>query len=155
MKAYKKMSGFTILEVLVVLLVVGILASVAIYSLNLSRASNRDSKRISDISVIRASLTQYWLQNAVYPTSEAVDLGRPGAGADKLAKAGFVAKDSPSVPVFLDQVPTGPKAGEYYRYKGSSKGYSLRFSTERTTAYGEAGIWYAHSGGIDKEDVEK
>ncbi len=155
MKAFKKISGFTILEVLIVLLIFGILAAIAIYTLNVSRASNRDAKRISDISVIRASLTQYWLQSADYPASEAVDLGRPGAGADKLAKAGFVAKDNPSVPVFLDQTPTGPKSGEYYRYKGTAKGYSLRFTTERVTAYGESGVWYAHSSGIDKEDVEK
>lgn len=147
--------GFTILEALVVVLVVGILAAVAIYSLNVTRAGNRDSKRISDVSVIRAALTQHWLQKASYPTSDPVDLGRPGANADKLTASGFVARDSETFPVFLERVPTGPKSGEYYRYHGSSRGYSLRFVTERTTAYGEAGVWYAHTDGVDREDVEK
>jgi prepilin-type N-terminal cleavage/methylation domain-containing protein len=152
---FSKRSGFTLLEALVVILIVGILAAVAIYSLNLTRASNRDAKRVSDVSVIRAALTQYWLQKASYPQNTAVDLGRPGAGADALTIGGFVSSDQISAPVFLQAVPTGPNAGEYYRYHGSAGGYSLKFTTERPTAYGAAGTWYAHSSGVDKQDVEK
>lgn len=148
-------SGFTVLEVLVVVVFVGILAAVAIYSLNVTRASNRDAKRVSDVSVIRAALTQYWLQKASYPASAPVDLGRPGAGAEKLTGSGFAGSDSTEVSVFLERVPQGPKSGEYYRYHGSSTGYSLKFTTERPSAYGPAGTWYAHAGGVDMEDVEK
>jgi len=148
-------SGFTLLEVLVVVAIVGIMAAVAIYSLNITRAGNRDSKRVSDISVIRASLTQFWLQKASYPQSDSVDLSRPGANADKLTIAGFVPQDQQDAVVFLQQVPVGPSAGEYYRYHGSPQGYSLTFTTERQTAYGAVGTWYAHSDGVDKEDVEK
>lgn len=147
--------GFTLLEALVVILIVGILAAVAIFSLNVTRAGNRDSKRISDISVIRAGLTQYWLQKAGYPQSDSVDLARPGANADSLTISGFVSKDQLTQPVFLQAVPSGPKAGEYYHYHGSTQGYSLKFTTERVTAYGPAGTWYAHSDGVDKQDVEK
>lgn len=149
-----KFKGFTILELLVVVTVVGILAAVAIYSLNITRAMSRDSKRVSDISVIRAALTQHWLQKAAYPASDAVDLGKPGANADVLGGNGFTAKDQAIEPIFLQQVPVGPKAGEYYRYHGSAGGYSLKFTTERASAYGVAGTYYAHSGGVDKVDQE-
>jgi Tfp pilus assembly protein PilE len=148
-------SAFTILEALVVILVVGILAAIAVYSLNVTRASNRDAKRISDISVIRASLTQHWLQKASYPATEAVDLGRPGSGAEKLTGSGFVAADSSTSPVFLELVPVGPRSGEYYRYHGSMQGYSLQFHTERASAYGVAGVYYAHTDGVDQKDEEK
>lgn len=147
--------GFTILEVLVAVVFVGILATVAIYSLNVTRAGNRDAKRASDVSVLRASLTQYWLQQATYPESTGVDLGRPGAGADRLVAGGFVPADSSVTPVYLDRVPVGPSTGEYYRYHGSSAGYSLKFKTERQTIYGAPGIWYAHSSGVDADDSEK
>jgi len=150
-----KAKGFTILELLVVLVVVGILAAVAIYSLNITRAMSRDSKRVSDISVVRAALSQFWLQKATYPASDPVDLGKPGANADLLAGNGFTVSEQATEPIFLQQSPVGPKAGEYYRYHGSASGYSLRFQTERQTAYGAAGVWYAHSGGVDKEDAEK
>lgn len=155
MKRFRILSGFTLFEALVVIVIVGILAAVAVYSLNVTRASNRDSKRVSDISVLRAGLTQYWLQKASYPQAAAVDLGKPGAGADKLTDNGFVASDQVANTTFLQAVPAGPSGGEYYRYHGSSSGYSLRFTTERTTAYGVAGTWYAHSDGVDKQDVER
>lgn len=140
------------LEVLVVIAIIGILAAVAVYSLSVTRASNRDAKRISDISVLRAALSQHWLQKATYPQSEKVDLGRPGAEADKLTGNGFVGATIEATPVFMLQVPVGPKAGEYYTYRGASEGYSLRFVTERPTAYGVAGAYYAHSDGVDRED---
>jgi prepilin-type N-terminal cleavage/methylation domain-containing protein len=106
--------GFTVLEVLVVIAIIGILAAVAVYSLSVTRASNRDAKRISDISVLRAALSQHWLQKATYPQSEKVDLGRPGAEADKLTGNGFVGATIEATPVFMLQVPVGPKAGEKY-----------------------------------------
>jgi prepilin-type N-terminal cleavage/methylation domain-containing protein len=147
--------GFTILELLVVIAAVGILAAVAIYSLNVTRAMSRDAKRVSDISVIRAALTQHWLQKATYPIADPVDLGRAGTGAEVLASNGFAAKGQAIEPIFLQQIPVGPKANEYYRYHGSAQGYSLKFTTERATAYGAPGTYYAHSGGVDKEDAEK
>jgi prepilin-type N-terminal cleavage/methylation domain-containing protein len=152
---FSKQRGFTILELLVVIAAVGILAAVAIYSLNLTRAASRDSKRVSDVSVMRAALTQFWLQKATYPTSDAVDLGRAGANADVLSGNGWSARDQAADPIILQQAPLGPKAGEYYRYHGSSNGYALRFVTERATAYGPAGTWYAHADGVDQVDEEK
>ncbi len=148
-------AGFSILEALIVIVVVGILAAVAMYSLNITRATSRDAKRVSDVSVMRAAMSQYWLQKATYPVSTPVDLGRVGAGADVLASSGFVGADQqPVPPIFIDQVPVGPKVNEYYRYHGSADGYSLRFTTERPTAYGVAGTWYAHANGVDTVDTE-
>lgn len=148
-------SGFTILEAMVVIATVGILAAVAIYALNVTRASNRDNKRISDVSVIRAALSQFWLQQATYPASAPVDLGRPGTNSYRLTRDGFVSNDNATTPIYLNSVPRGPKANEFYRYHGSSSGYSLRFKTERKTVYGPPGTWFAHSTGVDQEDTEK
>lgn len=147
--------GFTILEILVVIVVVGILATVAVYALNVTRAANRDDKRISDVSVLRAGLSQYWLEQATYPASTGVNLGEQGANADKLTSSGFVSANDPSTPVYLLQVPVGPKANEFYYYHGSASGYSIKFTTERPTVYGAAGTYYAHSSGVDKDNSEK
>lgn len=148
-------SGFTILELLVAITIVGILAAVSVYSLSITRATSRDAKRVSDVSVMRAALSQFWLQKATYPIGGPVDLGRAGAGADRLSNIGFIGRDVQADVIFLDHIPTPSIAGEFYRYKGSNQGYSLRFKTERATAYGPAGVWYAHSGGVDGEDIEK
>jgi type II secretory pathway pseudopilin PulG len=148
--------GFTHLEALVVILIVGILASAAIYGLGLSRAMNRDAKRLSDVSVIRAALTQYWLQSASYPAhQDYIEVGRADGGTHLLTSSGFFGMASAPSSVFLNKVPVGPRANEYYGYRGSARGYSLRFTTERTTVYGQAGTWYAHTNGVDGEDVDK
>jgi prepilin-type N-terminal cleavage/methylation domain-containing protein len=142
----RRSSGFTIIELLVVIAVVGILGAASVYSLGVSRATSRDAKRVSDISV---------LQKAAYPIGGPADLGKPGAGADRLTDIGFIARDAQADLILLDRIPTPPMAGEYYRYRGTADGYSLRFRTERPTAYGPAGTWYAHSNVVDQEDIEK
>jgi prepilin-type N-terminal cleavage/methylation domain-containing protein len=146
--------GFSILELLIVLVIIGILGAVAIYALGVSRAMSRDSKRVSDISVLRSGLTQYWLQKASYPISEPVDLGKAGSGAVGLTTAGFTGPEGGGV-VILQRIPVGPRANEYYRYTGTTSGYSIRFTTERETAFGPAGTYFAHAAGVDKDDVEK
>ncbi len=147
-------SGFTILELLIALLIVGILGTFAVYALNVSRAMSRDAKRVSDVSVLRSSLSQYWLQKASYPTSAAVELGKPGSSALGLTTDGFVNSNTGSN-VILSTLPVGPSVGEYYVYTGSDNGYSLKFRTERATAYGKAGTYFAHASGVDQQDTEK
>jgi len=145
-------NGFTIPELLIALLIVGILGALAVYAINVQRATTRDAKRISDISVMRAALSQYWLQKASYPLSEGVELGRPGGGAERLTGNGLSALDQGVQPIFLERFPVGPKTNEYYAYRATDNGYALRFITERETAYGPAGVYYAHSTGVDNED---
>lgn len=148
-------SGFTVLEILIVLAVFGLLATLAVLSLNGARRAQRDAQRVSDVSVLRSALSQYWLEKAAYPVSEGINLGQPGTNADALAGTGFVARDLAAAPVYLQAVPVGPKTNEYYRYKGGPSGYSLRFQTEGQTALGKANVYYAHAGGIDGTDEQK
>ncbi|MFA5935693.1 MAG: type II secretion system protein [Patescibacteria group bacterium] len=147
-------SGFSILELLLVLAIIGILGAVAIYALSVSRATTRDAKRVSDISVMHSGLTQYWLQKASYPVSDPIDLGKTGSNAVGLTTNGFTGADGGGV-VILQRIPVGPRANEFYRYKGTANGYSLRFTTERETAFGPGGTYYAHASGVDQQDVEK
>lgn len=147
--------GITVPELLIGLLVIGIVVAIFVYALGVQRATTRDAKRVSDISVMRASFGQYWLQKATYPVSEGVYLGKPGVGADRLGGSGFVALDDNTPPIFLDAIPLGPKSGEYYGYRGNDKGYSLIFKTERQTAYGPGGTYYAHATGVDQLDEIK
>jgi len=145
--------GFTILEALIVIAVFGLLATLAVLSLNSARASLRDAQRLSDVSTIRAGLSQYWLEKADYPTADSVMVG--SAGANKLSSAGFVDQSDQATPVYIENLSGGPKSGEYYRYHGSASGYSLRFQTETKTDLGAANVYYAHASGIDREDADK
>ena len=146
-------TAFTIPELLVALLIVGILATFAIYAIYVQRATTRDAKRISDVSVMRAALSQYWLQKASYPLSDGVYLGQ--AETARLGGNGIVSLDDNTEPIFLGQFPVGPKSNEFYAYRANDRGYSLMFMTERATAYGPAGKYFAHSSGVDRLDETK
>ena len=147
--------GISIPELLIALAVVGVVVAIFVYALGVQRATTRDAKRVSDISVMRASLSQFWLQKASYPSSEGVYLSQPGSGAERLAGNGLTAVADNTPPIFLDQFPVGPNANEYYAFRSDGRGYSLRFITERETAYGPAGTYFAHSSGVDNLDEIK
>jgi prepilin-type N-terminal cleavage/methylation domain-containing protein len=148
--------GFTVLEVLIVLAVFGLLATLAVLSLNSARARVRDAQRLSDVSTISAALSRYWLEKATYPSSAGVELSAPTSNTEVLSAGGFEKRDKAQPPIYLDRLPAGPKVGEYYRYKGGANGYSLRFSTESDTELGKANVFYAHSNGVmDGKDEEK
>lgn len=145
--------GFTILEALIVIAVFGLLATLAVLSLNSARASLRDAQRLSDISTVRAGLSAYWLEKANYPAAEGLLIGQ--ADTNKLNSAGFVGQDDPSTPVYVQILSPGPRGNEFYRYRGSENGYSIRFQTETRTELGPPNVYYAHASGIDQEDTDK
>ncbi|MDB5168640.1 MAG: Type secretion system protein [Candidatus Saccharibacteria bacterium] len=61
--------GFTIVELLIVIVVIGILAAITIVAYNGVQQRARDSKRTQDIAVIVKSLELYYIDNGKYPTS--------------------------------------------------------------------------------------
>lgn len=147
--------GFTWLELLVVIAVIGLMIFLGALSLSSARARMRDSQRLSDIQILRTAMSQYWLDHATYPTSAGVDLGAPDTRSDQFTRDGFVARGASTATVYVQVVPTGPNAKEYYHYKGGPNGYSIRFQTESDTPYGKANVYYAHANGVDGTDAEK
>ncbi|HSX42690.1 MAG TPA: type II secretion system protein, partial [Candidatus Saccharimonadales bacterium] len=63
-----KSKGFTIVELLIVIVVIGILATLVIVTFTGIQQKARDSKRKTDISAIQAALESYYSSNNTYPT---------------------------------------------------------------------------------------
>jgi type II secretion system protein G len=59
--------GFTILELLVVVAIIGLLAGVVMYAVNDARKKARDAKRLSDIKQIQNALELYYDDYGYYP----------------------------------------------------------------------------------------
>ena len=75
--------GFTIMELLIVIVVVGILASIVFSSLQSVHRQARDAERRADIDSLQAKLEAYYYQNGRYPVSiESVEL--PGLDFESL-----------------------------------------------------------------------
>ena len=61
--------GFTLVELLIVIAIIGILSSVVIASTTASRSKAHDVRRIGDLKEIELALALYYDVNRVYPAS--------------------------------------------------------------------------------------
>ena len=69
MTSYKnKQSGFTIVELLIVIVVIGILAMLVITTFTGIQQKARDTERQTDIKSLHTTLEAFWAQKAYYPT---------------------------------------------------------------------------------------
>jgi|SRR6185295_15538033 len=87
--------GFTIIELLVVVAIIGILASIVLASLNNARLKARDARRVADIKQLQLALALYFDSNSAYP---AVITGNTLA------------------PTYISTVPTDPLSHANYVY---------------------------------------
>jgi len=69
-KCYTKQSGFSLLEVMVVLVIIGIIASMIVPNLMGSQDTAREQKAVIDIGSLETALGMYRSQNYNYPTTE-------------------------------------------------------------------------------------
>jgi len=60
--------GFTLLELLIVIAIIGVLVSVGVASYSTAQKKTRDSRRRSDMKAVQSAFEQYYAQNsASYP----------------------------------------------------------------------------------------
>jgi general secretion pathway protein G len=65
-----RIKGFTLLEVMIVLVIIGIIASMVVPNLMGSQDTAREQKAVIDISSLETVLGMYRSQNYNYPTTE-------------------------------------------------------------------------------------
>ncbi len=104
----QKQRGFSLVELLVVIFIIAILASVIIVSLERARMRSRDNHRKSDLAVIQQALEMYYADQHKFPT-RAEDTGQWG-NVQTLGnpKTGFSA--------YLAPIPQDPQQTPYFRY---------------------------------------
>ena len=64
----RKQSGFTIVELLIVIVVIGILAALVVTTFSGIQKKARDSERQTDIKAVHGQVEAYYAQNGKYPT---------------------------------------------------------------------------------------
>jgi prepilin-type N-terminal cleavage/methylation domain-containing protein len=68
MVSLKKQKGFTLVELLIVIIIIGILATLVIVTFSGVQAKARDSKRQTDIGALDSHIEAFYAENGFYPT---------------------------------------------------------------------------------------
>lgn len=69
----RKQQGFTIVELLIVIVVIGILAALVITTFTGIQRKARDTERQTDIKAIHGQVEAYYAQNGRYPTLDNIN----------------------------------------------------------------------------------
>ena len=67
MTLHRKQQGFTIVELLIVIVVIGILAALVVTTFTGIQQKARDTERQTDIKAVHGQLEAYYAQNGAYP----------------------------------------------------------------------------------------
>lgn len=124
----KSGAGFTILELLVVVAIIGIISALGLALLSDTRARSRDARRLSDIHEIEKALHLYYSDHSSFPISviaTTID-GSVTDGLSQTLEAGGYISDTPS----------DPRTGTYdYTYETNDVGtdFTLSFCLETDT----------------------
>lgn len=117
-KISKFRKGFTLIELMVVIAIIGILATVVVSSLNTARAKGRDTKRISDIHQIQNALELYYNTNGVYPAAGA------GWSESSVIASPWTTVLEPLLTAYIPKLPLDPlNSGRTYTLAGYDYGY--------------------------------
>ncbi len=75
MISLKKQKGFTLVELLIVIIIIGILATLVIVTFSGVQAKARDSKRQTDIGAVDSHIEAFYAEHGWYPTLAQVQSG--------------------------------------------------------------------------------
>lgn len=126
--------GFTVVELLIVIVVIAILAAVSVVGFSNVQAKARDSQRVNDIEAIAKALELYYVDNGRYPTSHCNSGGSPACPSPKNENDAWASTTDGSwnvlewalVPKYMDQLPVDPKA-EPQSHLGLWSGYHYEY----------------------------
>ena len=120
----QKQKGFTIVELLIVVVVIAILAAITIVSYNGITANAQFTKLKSELSSVNKAILLYYADNGVYPSSTA-SCTNGWCGWDQVTGDAFVPNVSPKYITVLPQMPTENVAQDAFLYH-SVNGTSYR-----------------------------
>lgn len=110
--------GFTIVELLIVVIVIGILATVSLVSYNGFMEYGYRSQRIADVTTVQRALELYKKDNGYYPAN----------GADNWGGALNSTQMQTALTPYLKTIPTEPTGNPSYAYsyvRGSYDNYGI------------------------------
>jgi prepilin-type N-terminal cleavage/methylation domain-containing protein len=133
--------GFTLVELLIVISIIGILSTVVMINFEKTRSKSRDLKRTTDISQVQVALALYLNKYGKYPVGPGNTAGTWSVLDNALVQADRFLPELPSDPI------NGTRGGVVYKYgyktidtNSLGGGYCLSAVFENPSTYIDATI---------------
>lgn len=109
--------GYTVAEMLIVIMVIGILAALTFSGVQSSNARGRDAERTADIDVLHSRLEEYFSDYGGYPSTLAAT-NLPGVNPEALKdpQGVIVVIEAPVANLVAAQAAAAPTASANYKY---------------------------------------
>jgi type II secretion system protein G len=126
--------GFTLIEMLVVMAIIGVLAAISLVSFQTAQTKSRDSQRKSDLKQIANSLETYLNDKGEYPENslnyEIVGCEDVGAGPTTCSWGSEWSDENDTI--YMPLLPADPNSGSNYYYESDGSSYQLYARLENT-----------------------
>lgn len=110
MKFKNSQRGFTIVELMVVVAIIGILSGIIITNLTSSKSKSRDAQRVSDVNQIQLALEQYFDRCGQYPIPTGTSNGQILLTANNGCPSGITFSS------YISVIPNDPVSKTQYGY---------------------------------------
>jgi prepilin-type N-terminal cleavage/methylation domain-containing protein len=143
--------GFTIIELLVVILIIGLVGTLAAVAVNAARSKQRDATRLAHVRTVQSALENYFNEANAYPSGTGLPLGEARQSAC-LGTGGFAANCSGDESIFLrvvvasidkglkGTVTCGEPARNAFCYSSLQDGASYSIEFELENALSQVGL---------------
>ena len=111
--------GFTLIEIMVVILILGLLATIVVQSLRGAADKAKRTKAQADIAEFKTALDRYYLDNGYYPTTD------QGLGALVAAPTNGRMPSNYEQGGYIERLPRDPW-GNNYAYQSDGNNYVLK-----------------------------
>lgn len=111
--------GFTLIEIMVVILILGLLATIVVQSLRGATDKAKRTKAQADIFEIKTALDRFYLDNGFYPTTD------QGLQALVTPPTGGRIPTDYEQGGYIERVPKDPWNNPYF-YQSDGNGYTLK-----------------------------
>ena len=126
--------GFTLIEMLTIIAIIGILATMVVVNVSGARIRARDTKRLADVKSIQNALEMYFYKTKTYP-SDTNDNPLVNCGGISIADLGV------ELGPYLETIPTDPQPitnaafcgaqNYWYSYDTATSTYQVWFALEQ------------------------